>query len=45
MTISDILYEVGYNDPAQFRRQFFLRHSMTPGEYRNQLKKEYINAD
>lgn len=45
LTISEILYEIGYNDPAQFRRQFFRRKSMSPHEYRNQIKKELINAD
>ena len=45
LTISQILYEVGYNDPSQFRRQFFLRHSMTPGEYRSKVQREILNVD
>jgi len=45
LTISQILYEVGYNDPSQFRRQFFQRHAMTPGEYRTRIKLEIINVD
>lgn len=45
LTISQILYEVGYNDPSQFRRQFFLRHSMTPGEYRSKIQREILNVD
>jgi len=45
LTISQILYEVGYNDPAQFRRQFFQRHSMTPGEYRSKVQREILNVD
>lgn len=45
LTVSQILYEVGYNDPAQFRRQFFVRHSMTPGEYRSKVQREILNVD
>ena len=45
LAISQVLHKVGYNDPSQFRRQFFLRHSMTPREYRCKIQREILNVD
>lgn len=45
LTVSQILYEVGYNDPVHFRRQFFHRYGMTPGEFRSLKNCENVNTE
>lgn len=45
LTVSQILYEVGYNDPIWFRRQFFRRLAMTPHEFRRLKNSENINTE
>ena len=42
MTISQIMYEVGYNDTRAFRKVFKRIAGLTPVEYRNKYSKETV---
>lgn len=43
-SVKEIAFFCGFNDLAYFRRQFFRRYSMTPVQYRQLHKTEYINT-
>jgi len=37
LTISEITYDVGFNDPRYFSKQFKIEYHVTPSEYREQM--------
>ncbi len=43
--IAQIAYEVGFNDPAYFRRRFFQCYAMSPRAYRRLKTQEYVNTE
>ena len=45
LSVKEIAFESGYNDPVYFRRQFFRRTAMTPGEYRRCRSGGHINTE
>ena len=44
LSVKEILGMCGYNDAAYFRRRFFRRYAMTPGEFRLRYTREHINS-
>ena len=44
LSVKEILGMAGYNDAAYFRRRFFRRYAMTPGEFRLRYTCEHINS-
>lgn len=42
MTISEISYELGYNEPAHFSKFFHIKTNQTPSDFRKNLKLEKI---
>ena len=45
MSVKQIGYESGFNDPAHFRRQFFRECAMTPYQYRKHLSGGHVNTE
>ena len=45
LTIAQIADEVGFNDPAYFRRRFFRSCAMTPRAYRKLKIREHVNTE
>lgn len=45
LSVKEIAFESGFNDPVYFRRQFFRRTGMTPGEYRRSRLGGHINTE
>lgn len=43
--IAQIADEVGFNDPAYFRRRFFQCYAMSPRAYRRLKTQEYVNTE
>lgn len=45
LSVKEIAFESGFNDPVYFRRQFFRRMAMTPGEYRRGRSGGHVNTE
>ena len=45
MSIKQIAYESGFNDPSHFRRQFFQECAVTPRQYRKLHTGGHINTE
>ena len=45
LNVAQITDEVGFNDPAYFRRRFFLCYAMSPRAYRRLKTQEYVNTE
>ena len=45
MSVKQIAYESGFNDPSHFRRQFFRECSVTPRQYRQLHTGEHVNTE
>ncbi len=45
LNVAQIADEVGFNDPAYFRRRFFRCYAMSPGAYRKLKMQEYVNTE
>lgn len=45
LSVKEIAFESGFNDPVYFRRQFFRRAAMTPGEYRRGRSGGHVNTE
>ncbi len=41
MTVSEIAYEVGFNNLSNFNRRFYERHKMSPRRYRQEFSAKY----
>jgi YesN/AraC family two-component response regulator len=41
-TVSEVMYEVGYNDVKAFREVFKKVSGMSPVDYRNKFQKELV---
>jgi AraC-like DNA-binding protein len=42
-TISEIAFELNYNDPSYFAKFFKQSTNLTPGEYRIQIRQCFLN--
>lgn len=45
LSIKEICFESGFNDPSYFRRQFFRECALTPREYRVLHSGEHVNTE
>ena len=45
LNVAQIADEVGFNDPAYFRRRFFRCYAMSPGAYRKLKMQEFVNTE
>lgn len=45
LTITQVAYEAGFNDPGYFRQCFFRKYAVSPRVYRNLKRQGHINTE
>ena len=45
LTIAQVAYETGFNDPGYFRQCFFRKYAVSPRTYRNLKRQGHINTE